>query len=485
MSSEGLETMTSHSAINVSVVEKPSTESEGRKKSVPQSAKLLEVIECEAKPSLKSMKLLFVAFACEPGRGSEPGIGWNFVDEASRRRPVWVITHASFRNPIEAYLKTQHRYHPITPIYVRLPGLLWLWNSYFGVNIYYYFWQFVAARSGRKAHRREGFDLIQHVSFERYWMHSAASSIGAPFIFGPVGGGENWPTSMRSEMPLLDRVRARFWSAIRAAMELDPFLKKTLRRAEGVIPSVDIVGSHLRRLGIKPLEVMASVAPKPKLPPIVAWTVRPEVFRFISIGRVPRWKAVHLGIKAFAKAFGPKSNQPNAKVEYVIIGEGEDLGRLKELTIELGLESQIRFEGNLPYDACLKELSAAGALIHPAFRDSAGLIFESLMLGIPVACLDIGLPALLIDSSCGVVLETENGAQAVVQELSDSMIRWEQDDVEHARIREGAFKRAEQMSREKRGERLELLYESVLSNLKSTQGNARGFRAKSFHEKMS
>ena len=102
-----------------------------------------------------------------------------------------------------------------------------------------------------------------------------------------------------------------------------------------------------------------------------------------------------------------------------------------------------------------------------------------------MACLDIGLPALLIDSSCGVVLETENGAQAVVQELSDSMIRWEQDDIEHARIREGAFKRAEQMSREKRGERLELLYESVLSNLKSTQGNAKGFRAKSFHEKMS
>jgi glycosyltransferase involved in cell wall biosynthesis len=408
-------------------------------------------------------KLLFVAFACEPGRGSEPGIGWNFVDEASRRYPVWVLTHSSFKKPLEAYLETQHQHHPIHPIYVRLPGLKWLWNFGLGINLYYYLWQFVAARVGRKAHRAERFELIQHVSFQRYWMHSAGASIGAPFIFGPVGGGEIWPPTLKSELTFGDRMRTYMWTFVRFMMEKDPLLRRTLRKAVAVIPSVDDATGHLQRLGIQPLPVMACVAPQPNLERFVSNDPKLPGFRFISIGRIPRWKGLHLGLKAFAKAFGPSSEQNAAPVEYTIVGQGSDLAYLKGLARELHIESKVHFVGDLNYSDGLSQLSKSHAMIHPTMRDSGGLVFESLMLGIPVACLNVGLPSMLVGSTGGIVIDVEKGADAIIEELSKAMIRWFVDYDEYVRLQAGAKVRVQVMSREKRGDQLDAIYRSLLS----------------------
>lgn len=47
------------------------------------------------------MKLLLSAYACEPGLGSEPGVGWNSALEAARFHDVWVLTRAANRKAIE------------------------------------------------------------------------------------------------------------------------------------------------------------------------------------------------------------------------------------------------------------------------------------------------------------------------------------------------------------------------------------------------
>lgn len=408
-------------------------------------------------------KLLFVAFACEPGRASEPGIGWNFVEEAARRGEVWVLTHSSFKKPMDAFLANRDSAHSIHPIYVHLPGLRWLWGFGIGINVYYYLWQFAAARRGKEMHRKISFDLVHHVSFQRYWMHSAGASIGAPFIFGPVGGGEIWPASLKSERTLGDRFRTLVWSMIRVVMEKDPFFRRTLRQAHAVIPSVGETVGQLRRLGVQPLPVMPSVASKPDLSKYESITPPTDVFRFISIGRLPRWKGVHLGIKAFAKAFGPKSDLCDSKVEYVIVGEGSDLGYLKRLVSDLGITHKVRFEGNLPYSKCLDHLAVSHAMLHPTIRDSGGLVFEALMLGKPVACLNLGSPYLLVGDSGGQVIEKENGAEAIVDKLANAICNWYTNPIEFRGIAENAKRRARIMSRENRGDQLEVIYEKILS----------------------
>ena len=48
------------------------------------------------------MKILLSAYSCEPGKGSEPGVGWNAVRQAARFHDVWVFTHDEGRQSINA-----------------------------------------------------------------------------------------------------------------------------------------------------------------------------------------------------------------------------------------------------------------------------------------------------------------------------------------------------------------------------------------------
>lgn len=51
------------------------------------------------------MKILLSAYACEPGRGSEPGVGWHWMLALAERPGVelHVVTRANNRMAIEAY----------------------------------------------------------------------------------------------------------------------------------------------------------------------------------------------------------------------------------------------------------------------------------------------------------------------------------------------------------------------------------------------
>ena len=53
---------------------------------------------------VKRLKVLMSAYACEPGKGSEPGVGWTVAREMARHHDIWVITRANNRPVIEAEL---------------------------------------------------------------------------------------------------------------------------------------------------------------------------------------------------------------------------------------------------------------------------------------------------------------------------------------------------------------------------------------------
>ena len=52
----------------------------------------------------KHLKIFISAYACEPEKGSEPGIGWNTVNELSKYHEVHVLTRANNRESIEKAL---------------------------------------------------------------------------------------------------------------------------------------------------------------------------------------------------------------------------------------------------------------------------------------------------------------------------------------------------------------------------------------------
>ena len=90
------------------------------------------------------LKVLVSAYACEPDKGSEPGVGWNWAKQIAKFAETWVITRTNNRETIE---KELHK-NPISNlhfVYVDLPKSMRFWKKgQRGVHLYYYFWQFAA-----------------------------------------------------------------------------------------------------------------------------------------------------------------------------------------------------------------------------------------------------------------------------------------------------------------------------------------------------
>ena len=69
---------------------------------------------------IKRLRVLISAYACEPGKGSEPGVGWNFSKEMAKHHDLWVLTRLNNREIIENELleNPTEELHLFTMIYL-------------------------------------------------------------------------------------------------------------------------------------------------------------------------------------------------------------------------------------------------------------------------------------------------------------------------------------------------------------------------------
>jgi glycosyltransferase involved in cell wall biosynthesis len=365
------------------------------------------------------MKILMSAYSCEPGKGSERGVGWNVVREVAQHHEVWVLTRPDeSKEAIEAELAIR----PIPNlhfVYFTLP--FWQdslrWGQSGAIQLHYYFWQIQAYFVGKKLHQEINFDAVHHVTFVKYSCPSFLSLLPVPFIWGPVGGGESAPWAFWSDFNWKNKLYEVARLVSRSIGELDVFTRMTAQRSAiayaTTVDTADRVGKLkapwvqiYSAIGLLP-EEMAQLAqcPPPQNAPV----------RFISIARLLHWKGLHLGLRAFAEA-----NLSTA--EYWILGEGAEMNRLKDLALNLGIAHQVKFFGLLSREEVLTKLGDCSILVHPSLHDSgAGVCLEAMAAGRPVICLDLGGPAAQVNSETGIKVSAFNPTQSV-NELSAAMV---------------------------------------------------------------
>lgn len=366
------------------------------------------------------MNVLISAYSCEPGKGSERGVGWNVAREVAKHHQVWVFTRPDeSQSAIEAELAA----NPIPNlhfVYFTLP--FWKdslrWGQSGAMQLHYYLWQIQAYFVGRKLHREIGFDLVHHVTFVRYSSPSFLALLPIPFIWGPVGGGESAPLSFWTDFSWKNKLYELLRWAWRSLGELDLFTRLTAQRSAIAYATTEDTAQRLRKLGapnverlsesgISQLEIeQLSQCPTPTNSPV----------RFINIARLLHWKGIYLGLRAFAQA-----NLPDA--EYWILGEGPELERLQTLTFDLGIATQVKFWGLLPREEVLVKLGQCSVLVHPSLHDSGGWVpLEAMASGRPIICLDLGGPSELVTAAIGIKVAADNPEQAV-SDLAKAMIK--------------------------------------------------------------
>lgn len=366
------------------------------------------------------MRILLSAYACEPGKGSEPGVGWGWAHTlAGLGHEVWALTRANNRPAIEAEL-AERPLPGFHPVYHDLPG--WAQagkraGGGVGLRAYYTAWQATAVPLVRRLLAERPYDLLHHVTFAQCWSASALAGLPRPFLWGPVGGGEACPPAFWPDLGARAAVYEAARAGLRPAAGALPHLRLTARSCRLAVAATPETAAILARLGARRVIVASQVALEPETIERLGVVVRPPEppFRLVLLGDLLPHKGGHLALAAVARLRGDWWLD--------VIGEGGERSRLQGLAARLGIAGRVRFHGALPRAEALERIGQAHAMLFPALHDSGGLaVAEALAAGVPVVCLGLGGPAGLVPADGGVVVPASN-PRAAVEGLADAVQR--------------------------------------------------------------
>ncbi|MEM9033481.1 MAG: glycosyltransferase [Actinomycetota bacterium] len=366
------------------------------------------------------------AYSCEPGGGSEDGVGWAFACAAAARHDVWLVTRRNNLAAIRAALAADPdlRLHPIG---IDLPRWAAFWKRGLrGHRPYYLLWQRLARREITALHRRVGFDVAHHATFASDSFPAGAIGIDdLPSVWGPVGGAQRMPRSQWREVGLFGAV-----SELNRTLTLGALRRWFGRRTAA---AADVVVALNR-------EAAASVgsAAGAEIRPNVALDMRalpvraPDRHggrRAVFTGRLLAWKGPAIAVAALAR--------PGAEDWTLdLYGDGPEHDRIQRIAEREGVTDRVRLHGKRPRDEVLQAVADADALVHPALHDSSPWsVGEAVAIGTPVVCLDIGGPPLILDGRPGVVIDADADLPSAVAEALAGLAgtrgeptgRWSQD----------------------------------------------------------
>lgn len=389
-----------------------------------------------------SLKVLISAYACEPHKGSEPGVGWYWANElASMGHYVWVITRANNRSCIEEELASNPRPN-LNFVYYDLPEWAKWWKKgRRGIYLYYVLWQWGAYSIAKSLKQRVPFDVVHHVTFVSIRQPSFMGFLGIPFIFGPVSGGESTPRRLRRSYPFRGHLLDLMRDISNCTIRFDPFLRMTFSKAMKIyVTSKRTLDLVPKRFQHKASIHLAIGIESNKFKTTIGQTrMNPAILKILYVGQLLYLKGVHLALRAFTRL-----HEELPASQMTIIGSGPDQDWLKKKANSLSISTAINWIPLMEQAEVLKYYAQHDILLFPSLRDSGGMvILEAMANALPVVCLDLGGPGEIVDDTCGRAIETTGKNEAgVVSELARAMIDLAKNHEEWAKCSEGALKKA-------------------------------------------
>jgi len=283
-------------------------------------------------------RVLLSAYACEPGRGSEPGVGWNWATELARLgHQVTVITRAANQPAIEQEVQRPDQH--LTFLYFDLPPWIQRCRSCPGGKPFYYIlWQWFAVQWIRRLFPTLPFDVVHHVTYVSARYPSFMGSLGIPFCFGPVSGGEAVPPRLRAGFSGGQRRREWLRDISNSLVALDPLMRRTFRQAGRILVTRDTLALIPQPWRYKSAVTLAIGLPEHHSVPVRRQPTRcAHDLRLLYVGRLLEWKGVDIALHAIAQA-----RQSYPGIRFTIVGDGPAKCRLAALSRKLGLEAIVR-----------------------------------------------------------------------------------------------------------------------------------------------
>lgn len=372
--------------------------------------------ECTAQ-----LKLFISAYACEPGKGSEIGVGWHWVLEMSRYFELWVLTRANNRTVIEAYFsKHSETGSTIHWVYYDLPNFIKRFKHQMqGVRIYYTLWQYGSNHLVKEVMEKEQIEIFHLLTYGNAIWHISSYGQKKVFIWGPTGGTDTIPGEFSRHYTMKHRLVEAVRRAVVGSLPSNPSFLKKCKNASLIFCKAESVYYTIPK----------AYRGKAILFTDVAMEKSPEDFRpvirgpgshltFITVGRLDGWRGFDLLVEAFSRAAEEETH-----LTMKIIGEGAEMRHLQRQILRLGMERKIILTGQITMEQYQREMKNCDAVLNSCLKEGGVTnAFDCMTWGKPLLCVDTGGYTRNFNSQCAIILP-RTGREELIENLKAGMLR--------------------------------------------------------------
>jgi len=402
------------------------------------------------------MKILMSAFACEPNRGSEPGVGWNTAIQAARTHEVWVVTRAEHRAVIEQHLQN-HPQDNLRFIFCDLPRWSIRWQK--GVRhirLYYVVWQALIFPIVYRAQRRHQFDVIHHVTFNTIDVPGFLWLLCIPFVWGPVGGGQLPPEALKAHYGNRWR-KERIRKVRKRSLRFDPIVRMAIKHAAYILAANADTEHMLRQLGAervsRVLEAGVNLSTNEE-----GRSQRHGVFSIVWAGSLEHRKAPIMALDVLRRLLAL-----GVDAELWMIGEGPLRTEVERAVIVYGIQQNVHLIGGVPHPTMRVLYDRGDVFLFTSLQDTSGtVVLEAMSMRLPVVALNHQGAAEMVTPDTGLLVSVESHEQ-VVHDLATALAALARDGERRRTMGQAARARVEHVySWDRKGEFLQGFYADVL-----------------------
>lgn len=403
------------------------------------------------------MKILVNCYACSPYKGSEPGMGWNFVSSLAKRHELHIITESKFEQDITRYFeenpeeKEYYRFYFVRRERHNKLRKIWPPSYYW----FYRKWQKKAYQLALELHKKENFDVVHQLNMVGYREPGYLWKIkDIPFVWGPIGGFNITPWNILPSMGVYGLVFYGCRNTINLwQMHTMQRVKKAMKRADAIISATQDCKDAIQKLYNRDSIIIPEVGMVEQKEVIATERKTNEPLRICWSGEHTPRKALYLLIEAMAKI-------KNANIELHVIGKGRETVRWQEKARNLGVENII-WHGWIERSQALSIMQKAHIFVITSMSDlTSTVILEALSFGLPVVTMDHCGFSNVINESCGIKIPVTNKSQ-ITDELGNAIIKIEKDEEYRKQLSKGAILRAKDFAWEEKAMTLDKIYKQI------------------------
>lgn len=424
------------------------------------------------------MKIFIIAYACEPNRQSEPGLGWNVSGEIARRHRVTVLTRANNRKAIEEYLLVNHDVPQTTIRFLYFDRGRFLCNLKkkipFGDQLYFSLWLKAAVKKFRGEVANH--DIVHQLTFCPFFVKPWGAAYSDVYVWGPIGGGGGVDAHMPKAFcrgGLVLRFREWLYRGLGYAVNCPMALhfNAMRRRVAAVLFKARAFAVNFPIVAGQVSSVVQETGYGGKFSRR-EYRLERHALNVVSVGRM----IPHKGGEYVVRGFASFLEHGGAGCLH-FYGDGPLKVELQTLSRTLGVADKVMFHGNVENAKIHEALADADIFLHGSFVEAAAWsILEAMIHGVPVVCQDRSGMADMVTDECGtkVAATTPNG---LICGFSSALMKyWGDPDLVRRNGEAGQRRVRAHYTWTKCGDLIDEIYEKVIERKTQRPQTKRGLR---------